>query len=76
MGFRRAVKEVVTSFKNRRLSERAIYPALEIVLDFKNSHVSYVDRSFDSFFTDFLLETGDSYESIKTQNPTIQTKGA
>ena len=69
MGFRRAVKEIVTSFKAKRISEGAICPVLEIVLDFQNSHVSYVDRSFDSLLTEFLQETNNSYESIELKNP-------
>ena len=69
MGFRRAVKEIVTSFKAKRISEGAICPVLGIVLDFQNSHVSYVDRSFDSLLTEFLQETNNSYESIELQNP-------
>jgi len=60
---------VIASFKSQCISNGATCPVLGIELDFKNSHVSYTERSFDSLLSDFLEMTNNSYESVETQNP-------
>lgn len=69
MAFRRVVKVIVTSFKSQCLSEGVTCPVLGIMLDFKNSHVSYIERSFDSILREFLTESCNTYASIELENP-------
>jgi len=72
VAFRRAVKEVITTFKSKEISEGKKCPVFNIPLDYQNSHVSYIKRSFDSLLNDFLSETGNAYESIELENPKPQ----
>lgn len=72
MAFRRAVKEIITNFKTQMLSEGATCPKSNIQLNFKNSHVSYIEPSFDKLFNDFLILNGKTCEMIELENPKPQ----
>ncbi|NRA59965.1 MAG: DCL family protein [Psychrobium sp.] len=72
MAFRRAVKGTITEFKVKAINEGARCPVLNISLDFKNSHVSYVEPTFDELLNEFLILGNNTYKSVELENPTPQ----
>ncbi len=69
MAFRRAVKERVTEFKNAQLKLIKVCPELGILLSYSNSHVSYLEPSFEQLLNSFLSQKQIAYESINLTNP-------
>jgi hypothetical protein len=69
MAFRRAVKERVMEYKNVNLPKVKVCPVLGTHLTHDNSHVSYLDPSFDQLLNDFLSQNGLTIDSVKLTNP-------
>lgn len=74
MAFRRAVKQIIKDFKDKTLNEYSCCPMLNIPLNSKNCHVSYVDPTFDKLLSDFLTLNNNTYESIELDNPKPQDR--
>jgi hypothetical protein len=74
MAFRRAVKHTIKDFKDKTLSEYSCCPILNIPLNSKNCHVSYVEPTFDTLLKEFLTLNNNTYESIELENPKPQDK--
>lgn len=69
MAFRRAVKEIVTTFKEEQLSKVSICPILGMPLTYENSHASYNPPRFEILLNNFLNQEGLSFDSIQLINP-------
>lgn len=72
MSFRRSIKEKIIAFKSSSISKGSYCPILGISLDYKNSHATYIGSSFEALLKDFLTQTGNTYDSIKIENPKPQ----
>jgi hypothetical protein len=69
MAFRRAVKVRVIEFKKLLLNSTKVCPELGTPLSLDNSHISYLEPSFEKLLDDFLFQNQVTYESIKLTNP-------
>ncbi|TXZ74329.1 DUF3223 domain-containing protein [Vibrio mimicus] len=69
VAFRRAVKDTITTFKSHCIAESPHCPKLGTALDFNNSHVVYVQPTFDDLLMGFLTSVGKSIESVALINP-------
>jgi hypothetical protein len=69
VAFRRAVKEIVKTFKSQKIAENQKCPVLNISLDFSNSHAAYIQPTFDELLSGFLGQIGQNIESIVLENP-------
>jgi hypothetical protein len=74
MAFRRAVKNTIKDFKDNTFNEYSRCPILDIPLDSKNCHVSYMEPSFDKLLREFLTLNNNTYESIEFENPPPQDR--
>lgn len=72
VAFRRAVKHNVITFKTKSLQEPQRCPILNIPLDFKNCHVSYLGYSFEKLLSEFLTISNNKFDSIELENPEPQ----
>ena len=52
--FRRAVKHLIMDFKRSQIAMNVVCPNDHTLLTYENSHVAYVDISFDDIFNKFL----------------------
>ncbi|WP_084646101.1 DCL family protein [Marinimicrobium agarilyticum] len=69
IAFRRAVKDIITSFKREQLAFVKSCPELGTDLSMSNSHASYTGASFENLVDDFLNLNNLTYESITLTNP-------
>lgn len=69
MAFRRAIKERIVAFKSKVLEVPTLCPVYGVALNFENSHVVYVDKSFESLLSDFISIVGTDFESIEIVDP-------
>ncbi|PHX07627.1 DUF3223 domain-containing protein [Vibrio splendidus] len=69
VAFRRAVKETITQFKSNCINENLRCPKLGFTLDYSDSHVVYVQPTFDQLLFEFLQLVGRNIESIELVNP-------
>ncbi len=58
------------AFKSAQLSNNCRCPILNVSLDYGNSHVAYIEYSFESLLEDFLIQSGITLESVELINPT------
>lgn len=71
MAFRRAVKEIVTAFKEEQIRKVSICPTLGIPLTYENSHASYNSPRFEILLSNFLNQERLSFDLIQLINPEI-----
>lgn len=69
MAFRRAVKEIVYSFKREKLTVVRICPEFGTNLSMSNCHASYAYPSFERLVDNFLHCNNITYDSIRLTNP-------
>lgn len=69
MAFRRAVKDIIVSYKKECLKRGCKCPILKKQLTFENSHAVYIKPSFDSLLSSFLSNNNLTYDSIELTNP-------
>ena len=69
MAFRRAVKDRVMEFKTYQLPKVKTCPILGITLTNENSHVSYLEPSFDDLLSDFFDKNALTVDTVKLTNP-------
>ncbi len=72
--FRRAIKNTVMQFKNEMVTAGSTCPKLGLTLTYNNSHVAYINESFEEILTSFLSFNNLSYESIELIDPESQDK--
>ncbi|MFA0970736.1 DCL family protein [Pseudomonas amygdali] len=71
MAFRRAVKEIVTAFKEEQLEKVSICPILGMPLTYENSHTSYNPPRFEVLLKNFLNQEEIPFDSVQLVNPDV-----
>lgn len=69
MAFRRAVKEVIITFKTEQLKKDSFCPVLGMRLTYENSHASYNYPQFERLLNNFLDQEEASFDSVQLVNP-------
>lgn len=72
MAFRRAVKDIVMTFKEDQLKIVKECPELKTPLTYDNSHISYSSPSFEILLENFLQLQQMSIEDVGLTNPKPQ----
>lgn len=69
MAFRRAVKEIIITFKEEQLRKISICPIFGVPLTYENSHASYNSPRFEDLLNNFLNQVEISFDSVQLVNP-------
>lgn len=69
MAFRREIKDRIIKFKSENLKKGIRCPITGVLLNFDNSHVAYLEQSFELLLSIFLTELGKDLESIEISDP-------
>ncbi|WP_110693635.1 DCL family protein [Salinicola halophyticus] len=69
MAFRRAVKDIIISYKKSELVNVHVCPVFGTKLTINNSHVSYLNPSFDELLMNFLTKHQIDVESVEIVSP-------
>ena len=71
MAFRRAAKEIITTFKEEQLNNVSVCPILGMSLTYENSHASYNYPQFELLLKNFLNQEDISFDSVQLLNPGV-----
>jgi hypothetical protein len=69
MAFRRAVKQIIIAYKTAQIDNVVVCPILKTKLNFYNSHVSYLNPSFENMLNNFLNDREIDITSVALVNP-------
>ena len=69
MAFRRAVKQIIIAYKTAQIDNVVVCPILKTKLNFYNSHVSYLNPSFENMLNNFLNDREIDITSVTLVNP-------
>lgn len=67
--FRRAVKETIMQFKSDSLKAGALCPINKSPITYTNSHVAYINASFETLLEDFLKAERVAFEEVQLCRP-------
>lgn len=69
LAYRRAVKDIIISYRNNQIDNDAHCPFLNVKLTARNSHVIYPETSFDILVSEFLGTIDCDLYGTELENP-------